>query len=63
MTDSEMASQDVDYAPWPKIRMELSILFADLFDDPVYSERVKHLAELLGDDGFSKQEQIHFPPN
>lgn len=43
--------------------MELSILFADLFDDPVYSERVKHLAELLGDDGFSKQEQIHFPPN
>jgi hypothetical protein len=63
MTDIENGVNNLEEAAWPTIRRELSILFADLFDDPVYSERVKQLAELLGDDGFSKEEQIHFPPN
>lgn len=63
MTDIENGVNNLEPAAWSTIRRELSILFADLFDDPVYSERVKHLAELLGDDGFSKEEQINFPPN
>jgi hypothetical protein len=43
--------------------MELSILFADLIDDPVHSQRVKHIAELLDDHGFPREEQSNFPPN
>jgi hypothetical protein len=58
MTDSEMASQDVDYAPWPKIRMELSILFAELIDDPRYIGQVMNIVELLGDHQFPQKEQI-----
>jgi hypothetical protein len=63
MPASEIDFQNLDHAPaWPRIRMELSLLFADLMDDPIYSERVKHIGELLGDHHLPRGEQIYFPP-
>jgi hypothetical protein len=63
MPASEIYRKNLDHAPsWPRIHMELSMLFADLMDDPIYSERVKHIGELLDDHQFpTKGGQIYFP--
>jgi hypothetical protein len=61
MAASQMVLQNLDHAPsWPRIHKELFLLFCDLRDDPRYSERVKHIEELLGDPHFPKTEQIYF---
>jgi hypothetical protein len=63
MAGSEMVLQNLAHAPsWPRIRKELLLLFSDLMDDPRYSDRVKHIGELLGDPQFPKTEQIYFVP-
>jgi hypothetical protein len=57
MAASEMVPKNIDDASsWPRIRKELLLLFSDLMDDPRYSDRVKHIGELLGDPQFPKTE-------
>jgi hypothetical protein len=63
MSVGEVVLENLDRAPcWPRVRMELSLLFADLINDPRYSERVMHIEELLADPQFPKAEQIYFVP-
>jgi len=63
MSAGEMILYTLDHAPaWPRLRMEFSLLLADLRDDPKYSDRVKHLGDLLADSRFPAIEQIYFVP-
>ena len=63
MAIGEMVLENLDHAPsWPVLRKECSLLFADLRDDPKYSERVKHIGKLLADPQFPKVERIYFVP-
>jgi hypothetical protein len=63
MAASEVVLENIDHAPrWPRLRMELSLLLADLINDPKYSERVMDIGKLLADPGFPKVEQIYFVP-
>lgn len=58
-----MVLENLDHVrSWPMLRMEFVLLMADLRDDPRYSNRVKHLRELLADPQFPTVEQIYFIP-
>jgi hypothetical protein len=61
MSSTEVTLHNLDRAPsWPLLRMEFSLLLADLRDDPKYSDRVKRFGELLADPRFPAIEQIYF---
>ncbi len=63
MPAGEMTLQNLDHAfSWPLLRMEVSLLLADLMNDPRYSERVRHIGKLLADPRFPNIEQIYFVP-
>jgi hypothetical protein len=63
MSAGQMVLENMDRAPWwPKLRMEFTLLLAELRDDPRYSERAKHISALLADPRFPKIEQIYFVP-
>jgi hypothetical protein len=58
-----MILENLDHAPsWPILRMEFSLLLADLGNDPKYSERVNRIGKLLADPRFPTIEQIYFVP-
>jgi hypothetical protein len=63
MSQSKVACPNLDQTPsWPKIRMELSLLFAELIDDPKYIEQVILIGELLGDPHFPQSTERDFLP-
>jgi hypothetical protein len=63
MATSETFLENLDHAPhWARLRMEYSLLLADLINDSKYSDRVKHIGELLADPHFPTIEQIYFVP-
>jgi hypothetical protein len=48
MSASEIVIENLERASsWTKVRMEFSLLFSDLIDDPRYSKRVMHIEKLL----------------
>jgi hypothetical protein len=58
-----MVLENLDRAPWwPRLWTEFALLLADSENDPKYSERAKHIGELIADPRFPKVAQIYFVP-
>jgi len=63
MSEPQMAMENIDRAPWwPKLWTEFALLLADLENDSKYSERAKHIGELMSDPRFPKADRIYFVP-
>jgi hypothetical protein len=63
MAAPQMVLENIDHAPWwPKLWTEFALLLADLESDPRYSERAKHICELMADPQFPKADRIYFVP-
>lgn len=55
--------ENIDSAPWwPTLWTDFALLLADLENDPKYSERAKHIGELMADPAFPKVDQIYLVP-
>jgi hypothetical protein len=63
MSARDMVLENINRAPsWPTLHSEVALLLVDLWNDPKYGERVKHISSLLDDPRFPRVEQIYFVP-
>jgi hypothetical protein len=61
MPTLETVLQNLGITPsWSTLRMELTLLLAELKDDPRYNDRVKRISGLLAAPQLPKLEQIYF---